>query len=72
MFTTVTEWRTAARTNPFAAAIVALVLLRERVEKALHQLVGVEVLEHLALFVGQLFEVLRVVQPVEDFVFDRK
>ena len=62
--------RAAAGADPAPAAVVALGLLRERLQELPHQLVARELLELRALFVGQLAEVLRVLQPLEQLVLD--
>jgi hypothetical protein len=72
MLAAVTERRVAARADPAPAAVVALGLALERLEVAAQQLVARQLLEHRALLVGHLREVLRVLQPLEQLVGDRE
>ena len=71
MFAAVTEGRAPARPDPAIATIVAFFLLGHRILEALHQLVDVEMFKRGALFFRQLFEGLRVREPVKQFLRER-
>jgi hypothetical protein len=60
--------RLAAGADPAAAAVVALVLLRERLEELPHELVRREALQRGQLLGREIREVLRVAEPVEQLL----
>jgi hypothetical protein len=62
--------RAAAGPDPSVAAVVLLGLLRERLEKAAHQLVLAQALERGELLGRELGKALAVAQPLEHFVAD--
>ena len=70
MLATVTEGGSSAGPHPFVATVMALRLLFEDLEVAAHQLVAREHLEGGAFLVGELFEVLRVFEPLLQLVAD--
>ena len=72
MLAPVTEGGVPAGADPAPAAVVALVLLGQRLEVAAHQLVGVELFEGGPLLVGQPVEVLGIREPLHQLVAHRE
>jgi len=63
MRTAMSEWRTAAGTDPLAAAGMAFLLFGESLFEGLHEFVPAELFELRALGVGQVF-LHRPLQPL--------
>ena len=68
MLASIPKRRVATSPYPAPSPVVALILLFESLEVAPHQLIGIQLLDHLALLVGQAIEILWIAEPLVQFV----